>query len=177
VASKTAEARQRQVQLPAETGIAVECAVGFVVTELRSSSRICGWQRHIVWSDESTLNAITASVDRLPPGTSALELMDLRALQPISVALVIARNIPLGIAPLADDRRGGELEHHLQDLPSPERGTDSDVEPAAELCRHSPAGTAQDMADEADLSQRAELRARLTPPDKVLPFRRPDHRR
>lgn len=120
---------------------------------------------------------MTASVDRLLPGTSALELMDLRALQPVSVALVIVGNVPLGVPPMGDFRRGGELEDHLRDAHCPERATDSDVEPAAELCRHSPAGIAQDMADEADLLQRAELRARLTPPDKVLPLRRPARRR
>jgi hypothetical protein len=144
-----------------------------------SLSRSRGWQWHVTWPDGPTVGAMTALVDRVLPAGSALDrtaLEYLRTIRPISVALAVVRNIRLGQPPLGDHRSGWALEHHLDGVPYPERGTAADVELAAELCRLVPAGGAQDIADAAGRYGLAGLRARLAPPGNVLPFRRPGRR-
>jgi hypothetical protein len=170
--SKSAEAHRLGVQLSAETGITV-------VVQWDSSTQSRGWRWHVMWPDGPTVTGMTALVDRLLPAASALDrtaMVYLRTIQPLSVALAIVRNIRLDQPPLGDHRSGGALEHHLKDVPYPERGTADDVDLAAELCRLVPAGGAQDMADTAGRYGIAGLRARLEPPDNVLPFRRPSRR-
>ena len=54
--------------------------------------------------------------------------------------------------------------------------TDDDAELAGELLRLAPHGDVQDLADVAGRYGLAGLRARVEPPDNVLPFRRPRFR-
>ncbi len=61
-------------------------------------------------------------------------------------------------------------------MPYPERATDDDAELAGELLRLAPHGDVQDLADAAGRYGLAGLRARVEPPDNVLPFRRPRFR-
>ena len=167
VASKSTEARQLQVQLAAETGVGV-------VVQWDSSSASRGWRWHIMWPDGPTVDGMTALVDRLLPATSALNrsaLVYLRTIQPASVALAIVRNLRLNLSAVGEHRSGWELEHHLEQVPYPERGVDEDLQLVGELVRLAPAGDAQNLTDTADRYGLTGLRARLEPPDNVFPFR------
>lgn len=172
MADRSAQARRLQVQLSMETGVPVE-------VQWDSSSRSSGWKWHVIWNDGPTRNGMIALVDRLLPAASALNpksLVYLRTIQPISVALAIVRNLRLGQPPLGEHRYGWDLEDHLLEVPYPERGTDDDLQLAAELCRLSAFGDVQTIAELAGRHGIAGLRARLVPPDNVLPFRRPGAR-
>ncbi|WP_188943248.1 hypothetical protein [Nakamurella endophytica] len=156
------------MQLSAETGAPVE-------VQWDSSSRSGGWRWHVIWGDGPTRDGMVALVDRLLPPASALDrdkLVYLRTIRRISVALAIVRNMRLGQPPLGEHHRGWALEDHLLEVPYPERGTDDDLQLAVELCRLSNFGDAQSIADLAAQHGIAGLRARLVPPDNVLPFRR-----
>lgn len=168
MASKSAEARRLWLQLSAETGVAV-------IVQWDSSARSNGWQWHIIWPDGPTVEGMTALVDRLLPATSALDrtaLVYLRTVQPISVAMAIAGDLRVNLTPLGEHNSSWELEDHLRDVPYPEQGTDSDAELAAELLRLAPAGGAQELTDLPGRYGLAGSRARLSPPDNVVPFRR-----
>jgi hypothetical protein len=172
MASKSSEAVALQVQLTSETGVRV-------AVQWDSSSASRGWRWHIMWPDGPTVDGMTALVDRLLPTGSALDrsaLVYLRTIQPASVALAIVRNLRLNLPALGEHRSGWGLEEHLRDVPYPERGVDEDLQLAAELLRLTPAGSARDLADTAARYGLAGLRARLEPPDNVLPFRRPRRR-
>lgn len=166
--SKSVEARRLQVQLSAETGVAV-------TVQWDSSALSDGWRWHVIWPDGPTVQGMTILVDRLLPGTSALDraaLVYLRTVQPISVAMAIAGNLRVNLPPLGEHGSSWELEDHLREVPYPERGTDSDAEVAAELLRLAPSGHAEELTDLASRYGFAGLRARLSPPNNVLPFRR-----
>jgi hypothetical protein len=168
MASKSAEARRLWLQLSAETGVAV-------IVQWDSSAQSNGWQWHVIWPDGPTVEGMTALVDQLLPATSALDrtgLVYLRTVQPISVAMAIVRNLRVNLPPLGEYDSSWELEDHLRDVPYPERGTDSDAEVAAELLRLAPSGHAEELTDLASRYGFVGLRARLSPPANVLPFRR-----
>lgn len=166
----SAEARRLHVQLAAETGVPVE-------VQWDSSGSARGRQWHIIWYDGPTPTGMAALVDRLLSPTSTLDrdtLVYLRTIRPVTVALAVVRNLRLGQPPLGEHQDGWNLEDHLLETPYPERGTDDDLELAAELSRIADFGDAQTIADHADRYGLAGLRVRLTPADNVLVFRRPD---
>lgn len=161
------EARLLQAAAAAQSGVAIE-----VRWDSSGASQGPSW--HVVWDDGPTIEAMKARIERLAGNFHALKADDLvyvRTIQPISVAVAMVRNVRLGQPPLGEWKTTWDLEHQLRETSHPERGTPGDISRAQELVRES-GGLTENMAS---LLERNRLQAALpeTRQGNVIPLRRP----
>ena len=132
MSSRARSARHLGAVVAAETGIEVE-----VRWDASAGSR--GWRWHVVWSDGPSESAMRGHTERIlhlrDYGLVAADLVDLRTVQPLSVALILVRNARQGQHPLGDQGSVHELEESLRATSYPEQGTEEDRRLAATLCQ------------------------------------------
>lgn len=105
-----------------------------------SSRRPGGWAYHVEWSDGPTLAGMRELVDQLtgdpltgdPPGITAADVVYVRTVQPLAVALVLLRTHQAGQPALAS---ASALQQALDDTAYPERASDADRDLATRLGR------------------------------------------
>lgn len=152
--------------LSAETGIEVE-----VRWDASASSHGRHW--HVVWADGPTDSGMRGHAERIlhlrGADLDAADLIYLRTVQPLSVALCMVRNVRLGQPPLGDHRSLCELEDALRQSSYPEQSSEDDIVLATQLGQLTNFNEAA-MPEVLAAHGIAGLRAQLAPPDNVLPL-------